>query len=65
MRWQNGSVRLQKRRKGIKMMLEYAKQERLRRSKIAGIDESSLSQNRVLKSNRSIYMNIRHKIVSV
>jgi hypothetical protein len=27
MRWQNGSVRLQKRRKGIKMMLEYAKQE--------------------------------------
>jgi len=27
MRRQNGSVRLQKRRKGIKILLEYAKQE--------------------------------------
>jgi hypothetical protein len=43
----------------------WKKHERPRRSRIAGIDESPLSQNHVLKPNRPIYTNIRHKTVSV
>ena len=42
--------------------MRWKKQERPRRGRIAGINQSSLFQNHVFKSNRPIYMNIRHKI---